>query len=257
MSEISKNIRKIIKAWGGKTTGSGIGDAVMDLYNSLPFYSETKEIVRSITLNASGPASATGTDATIANLVNNNPESVTVYHKDRPCKYLGIRDDSSSYQTTFSYGIDDVVIVRLSLAKSNGELRGDITARFSEGDYVNFVDVEVPDAVEVVKKLDPKFVGGDLVVDFATTDGQTFTVDKTLDELLEITKGGVKLVARIPNGENSFALMPMCLVACDGVKQIHFSSLQVTGNKAITGSTLVYHESQGVFMEMSTISPAT
>lgn len=37
MSEISKNIRKITEAWGGKTTGSGIGDAVMDLYNSLPF----------------------------------------------------------------------------------------------------------------------------------------------------------------------------------------------------------------------------
>ena len=257
MSGISKNIRKITEAWGGKTTGSGIGDAIMDLYNSLPFYSETEEIVRHITLNANGPASAQGKDITIAKLIYNNPESVTAYHKDRPCKYLGIRDDSSSYQTKFSYGIDDVVIVQLGVAKSNGELRGDISAYFSELDYVNFVDIEVPDTVEVVKKLDPKFVDSDMVVDFATTDGQTFTVDKTLDELLEITKGGVKLVARIPNGENSFALMPMCLVACDGVKQIHFSSLQVTGNKAITGSTLVYHESQGVFMEMSTISPAT
>jgi hypothetical protein len=44
MSEISKNIRKITEAWGGKTTGSGIGDAVMDLYNSLPFYAETKVV---------------------------------------------------------------------------------------------------------------------------------------------------------------------------------------------------------------------
>ena len=156
----------------------------MDLYNSLPFYSETEEIVRHITLNTNGPASAQGKDITIAKLIYNNPESVTAYHKDRPCKYLGIRDDSSSYQTKFSYGIDDVVIVQLGVAKSNGELSGDISAYFSELDYVNFVDIEVPDTVEVVKKLDPKFVDGGVVV--LTEDDTKYTCNYSASELIKM-----------------------------------------------------------------------
>lgn len=47
MSRISENIRKITKAWGGKTTGNGISDALSDLYNNLPFGTkvETVEIL--------------------------------------------------------------------------------------------------------------------------------------------------------------------------------------------------------------------
>lgn len=46
MSRISENIRKITKAWGGKTTGNGISDAVRDLAENLPFGEEevTEEI---------------------------------------------------------------------------------------------------------------------------------------------------------------------------------------------------------------------
>ena len=152
---------------------------------------ERKEIVRSVRLNATGPAAAKGEDVTIANLIYNNPESVTAYHKDRPCKYLGIRDDSSSYQTNFSYGIDDVVIVQLSVAKSNGELSGDITAYFNDWDYVNFVDVEVPDVEETVEKLDPKFVEPSYFRINISKSGDTYSlVDVTGFEIQEAWESG-------------------------------------------------------------------
>lgn len=44
MSRISENIRKITKAWGGKTTGNGISDALSDLYNNLPFGTKTEMV---------------------------------------------------------------------------------------------------------------------------------------------------------------------------------------------------------------------
>lgn len=44
MSRISENIRKITKAWGGKTTGNGISDALSDLYNNLPFGVKTEMV---------------------------------------------------------------------------------------------------------------------------------------------------------------------------------------------------------------------
>lgn len=52
MSRISENIRKIIRAWGGKPTGNGISDALSDLYNNLPFGTkvETVEILAEQTL---------------------------------------------------------------------------------------------------------------------------------------------------------------------------------------------------------------
>lgn len=51
MSRIGENIRKITKAWGGKTTGSGIGDALEDLYNNLPFAQKT-EMVKIVPLQS-------------------------------------------------------------------------------------------------------------------------------------------------------------------------------------------------------------
>lgn len=44
MSRISENIRKITRAWGGKTTGNGISDALSDLYNNLPFGAKTEMV---------------------------------------------------------------------------------------------------------------------------------------------------------------------------------------------------------------------
>lgn len=44
MSRISENIRKITKAWGGKTTGNGISDAVRDLAENLPFGTKTEMV---------------------------------------------------------------------------------------------------------------------------------------------------------------------------------------------------------------------
>lgn len=142
---------------------------------------EVKEIVRSIRLNANGANSANGADLTIATLLYNNPDLATVYHHGEACKYKGSIPQNNN-QTTFIYGIDEVERVRITIYVSNGNINEGISAWFNW--YADFVDIEIPDTVEVVEKLDPKFLNGGVVV--LTEDDTQYTCNYSASELIKM-----------------------------------------------------------------------
>lgn len=241
MSRISENIRKITKAWGGKTTGNGISDALSDLYNNLPFGVKTErvEII---------------------------PEQ-SVTH---------VRLVGDRYQAGFNLpiegGKDYVVVINGTkyqcVSTEGGTIgnnttqypfifRSDIDSQYWSAELGSPITLEIYEP-EVVKQIDAKFVGasggGAVVVTFNTTDGQNFTADKTLDELLEAVKNGANVVGILASSEYSFMYLNILQVVFEGdtsPKQIEFNSFQVAGNGTVTFFDLNYHSTNGIMINIS------
>ena len=161
---IDKIIRKITKAWGGKTTGSGIADALNDLYNNIPFGTKTEmvEIVpeQSVTGGIDNPENP---DASYISIFENplplSPESVIevifngeIYKLD----VIGVGDTA--------YYAGNGAIVEVSdnntgepFALASFEGTSMLLWNNSLGETITLAIYEEK---EVVTKIDAKFVGG-------------------------------------------------------------------------------------------------
>lgn len=184
MSRISENIRKIIRAWGGKTTGNGISDALSDLYNSLPFGTKTEmvEILpeQSVTQNRGGEGFWL------------NDGSLNGF----------IPTVGANYRVV----INNVEYRCTGKDQSMGDVKGsviDCGKKFNIG-YVGFnnsttmtwdsslgetITLAIYEEQEIVTPLPAKFMPEPIV--FTATDMQTATCNKTYAECLEYYNSNV------------------------------------------------------------------
>lgn len=186
MSGISKNIRKITKAWGGETTGSGIGDAVRDLYDSLPFSVKTEmvEILpeQSVTgelksgryyttISPSPFELAIGKKYKVA--INGNTYNVNGEKREMEgLSGVFVGDGTlSTFPFAISYGVED------------GESGSGLMWSSELGETITLAIYEEQ---EVVKKLDPKFVGKTVLYAVATNEDTWLYHDEALSE--KVTK---------------------------------------------------------------------
>lgn len=207
MSRISETIRKITKAWGGKTTGNGISDALSDLYNNLPFGVKTEmvEVYKSdnIEYGNHGMVYLNGMPPMVE-----NQEYIVVL-------------DGTTYTSVYEY-IEELGVMGCYLyATDNGEvllfMPDDVTPVIVGTQ--DLTSISVTTEYEVVTPLDPKFVGasggGEFVVKGITDFTESrWEVDKTFAEAYEAYKKGKKIVLEVyadgqPDGEYAMRLTPI------------------------------------------------
>ena len=186
MSRISENIRKITKAWGGKTTGNGISDALSDLYNNLPFGTKTEMVAilpeQSVTGHAIGNGWYGSLFPTEISLVEGKEYTIVINGEKRKAT---LRDISEEWGYESGIGFDDLYIF-------DDEGWG---ADWS-GTLGETVTLAIYEEKEIVEQIDPKFVG-DFVVKFSIEPSTgEWIADKTVPEIVKAFKDGVRIIGK-------------------------------------------------------------
>lgn len=190
MSRISENIRKMTKAWGGKTTGNGISDALSDLYNNLPFGVKTEmvEIVPQqgvMQIDEEGQLLYLIKDGfTIENGKEYKAVVDGVSYDVIGMSESGIYavTDTGDLDAATLYFICDSSGVAFPIPEGYGSV-----AMFPNG--TANTRVAIYEEKEIVTPLPAKFMPEPIV--FTTPDGQTFTCNKTYAECLEYYNSNV------------------------------------------------------------------
>ena len=213
MSRISENIRKIIRAWGGKPTGNGISDALSDLYNNLPFGTkvETVEILeeQTVTLEADPTGELIG-GIEAECVINTNNEYIIKWNgKDYKCK---------PFDLTESYGAETYMFIDsndIELAPTKFALAVVVPAKMISVysyDGSTSVTLSITTEQETVTPIPQKYLpegigGGNNIIIKIAEDG-TGSCDKTFGEcitLLSTTGASFLLVDNV----NHQVIMPM------------------------------------------------
>lgn len=187
MSRISENIRKITRAWGGKTTGNGISDALLDLYNNLPFsvkkpldykfMPEGYPKVEMKTVEIVPEQSVTGQympaeDGYPAGYSLNMPMDIgllkvggkyTVVFNGKTYNVEATSGGSEAVRLPLD-GIHDIMYYEAS-----NEPVEWVMSMMWEEDHGETITLAIYEKQEVVTPLDPKFVGGGGVIIYADT----------------------------------------------------------------------------------------
>lgn len=160
MSKIGESIRGITKAWGGKTYGSGIGDAIRDLADNLPFAVKTEmvEIVpqQSVTTSKTGMINI----AEDFNLIPNNEYSVSLNGKIyvETAKLVS----TEQVETNGMVYIGANPFIQADMDKPFGIIihpaRGKVCGVFDESLYNTTIALAIYEEQEVVKPLDVKYL---------------------------------------------------------------------------------------------------
>ena len=94
--------------------------------------------------------------------------------------------------------------------------------------------------------------GGAFRVTFTSTDGETFTADKTLDEVLAAYEQDMLIEGVMDTGNGGIVLQP-AKVVLGGMRQIDFIAFQIVGSLAVTLWDVNYHCENGITMKMRRI----
>lgn len=134
----------------------------MDLYNSLPFYSELGEKIISNEVRPSGESSSSVIDKELVKAIREYPENVVITKNtmNGPKVYkLGEIEGDNGYTITWNVpdpygeGWHENRAGSLSITPSTGRVETGYNALDD-----NFLTISVTVPVEIVEKLDPKFV---------------------------------------------------------------------------------------------------
>ena len=210
MSRISENIRKITRAWGGKTTGNGISDALSDLYNNLPFGVKTEmvEIVPEQSVTTDGDYEAQYCTY-IPYTPLNNVESVTVMLNGT--KYecpIWIDEEWGSMNAGGGWineSTPDFSEYPFTIGLPTGEY-AEVAVHWSK-DLGETITLKIIEEAEVVTQIDEKFVKGTSVfyIDATNADSDNILKDKNNKPITyeEAQKAGDNVIIYVKTAEMS------------------------------------------------------
>ena len=237
MSRISENIRKITKAWGGKTTGNGISDALSDLYNNLPFGEETKTeyntLFDNITVSENGSFFGGGVlyGAFDFDIVNNFTVifdgveyNCEVTPKRVQTSYLG--NKTLTNLSNPGENTNEPFCIAADFFFNVDDMSEDVNDRIylAEPGVNHTLTIKKKTVQTVVTPLPAKFLPEPIV--FTSTDGQTFTCNKTYDECLSMIGTPFTAYAVLPGDTTLLGFVAMIE---DGKIMYVFSMLSDSG----------------------------
>ena len=224
---ILDSFKKLAKAWGIEPKGDNIADAVNNVVENIPFGVKT-EIVEIVPEQTHQSESLMGQSGFVANGLS----GVTV----RDGQEVYVVFDGVQYISS-AFTMDGIIVVGngyvgdktcpnpgepylMAFNIPDSDNPGDVVV-FTEDKNRNEHTIKVSTEQEVVKQLDPKFVGGGFVVTMLSEDGQNFTCDRTVDEIAKAVGNGQTISINISAAGMSIPFMsPTVAIKYNGGTEI-------------------------------------